>query len=183
MSKSVPFDFLWTYFLTRHQSGCSNTFASACQTTVAHTPHTTHINKHWTPTLIQKSLNMYLLLITLEINSSGTAVTGACCYWQTAVAVTNNMRCLSILHCNPPIRLSLSSCFFFFLTFPAASLCLSKLSSPFSFSQVSWEMIPEPKHLSPQQSTETKLHRKELQGRSGQQERMKGRGVYEIKAL
>lgn len=67
-----------------------------------------HINKHPTATLIQKSLNMHLLLITLEINSSGSAVTGARCYWQTAVAVTDNMRYLSIPYCNPPIRLSLS---------------------------------------------------------------------------
>lgn len=44
-------------------------------------------------------------------------------------------------------------------------------------------MIPEPKHLSQQQSTETKLHREELQGGSGQQERMRGQSVYEIKAL
>lgn len=41
-------------------------------------------------------------------------------------------------------------------------------------------MIPEAKHLSQQQSTEAKLHRKELQGGSGQQEVMKERGIYEI---
>lgn len=59
-----------------------------------------------------KSLNMYLLLITLEINSSGRAVTGPRCYWQNAVAVTDNMSCLRILHCNLPIRLSLSLWFY-----------------------------------------------------------------------
>lgn len=41
-------------------------------------------------------------------------------------------------------------------------------------------MIPEAKHLSQQQSSEAKLHRKELQGGSGQQEVMKERGIYEI---
>lgn len=89
-----------------------------------------HKHKRRTPTLIQKSLNMYLLLITLEINSSGSAVTGACCYWQTALVVTDNMRYLSILHCNPPIYLSPSlSLFVFFLqTFPS----LSRSASPSS---------------------------------------------------
>ncbi len=181
ISKCVLSDLLSSHFLTRQQNRCMSMFTSACQSTATHT-HQTHTNKHWTPTLIQKSLNMYSLLITLEINSSGRAVTGARCYWQTAVAVTDNMRYLRILHCNPPICLTLSLCFFL-LAFPAPSFCLSELGPPFSFSQVSWEMIPEPKHLSQQQSTETKSHWKEFQGRCGQQERMKGRGIYEIKAL
>lgn len=106
MSKWVLSDLLSSCFLTRQQNWCMSMFTLHVKTR-QHT-HQTHINKHWTPTLIQKSLNMYLLLITLEINSSGRALTGARCYWQTAVAVTDNMRYLSILHCNPPIRLSLS---------------------------------------------------------------------------
>lgn len=144
--------------------------------------HQTH--KHRTRTLIRKSLNMHLLLITLEINSSGRAVTGARCYWQTAVAVTDNMRYLSILHCNPHIRLSLSPSLPLLLpsTIPCSLVLQAQLPFPFS-RVVRWEMIPEPKHLSQQQSTETKLHREELQGRSGKQERMRGQSVYEIKAL
>lgn len=94
------------------------------------------------------------------------------------MAVTDNMRYLSILHCNPPICLSL--CVFFSPTFPAPLYCFSKPSPPFPFSQGSWEMIPEAKHLSQQQSTEAKLHWKELQGGSGQQKVMKERGIYEI---
>lgn len=140
------------------------------------------INKHWTPALIRKSLNMYLLLITLEINSSGRAVTGARCYWQTAVAVTDNTRCLSILHCNPPICLSPPR------SSPSNTPPLPRSASPssappFSFSQVGREMTPEPKHLSQQQSTGAKLHRKGWRGRCGQRERMRGQGTYETKVL
>lgn len=105
-----------------------------------HQTHNTHkqiLKLYFNP----ESLNMYLLFITPKINSSGRAVTGARYSWQTAVALTDNMKYLSILHCNSPVSLSVSA--FFFRTFPAPLLCLSKHSSPFSFSQVSWEMIPE----------------------------------------
>ena len=69
------------------------------------------------------SLNIYLLLITLEINSSWGAATGARCYWQTAVAVTDNTRYLGILHCNHAIRLSLPLPSVFF-SLPNAPLSL-----------------------------------------------------------
>lgn len=77
MSKCVLFDFFSSCFLPWHQNWRMKMFISACQNSAAHRAHT--VNKHWTPTLIPNSLNMYLLLITLEINSSGFAVTGACC--------------------------------------------------------------------------------------------------------
>lgn len=44
-------------------------------------------------------------------------------------------------------------------------------------------MIPELKHLSPQQSTEGKLHRKALPEKCGQQGLMERWSIFEIKAL
>lgn len=108
---------------------------SACKKKCTHTKQT--FCKH---TLYQyfttQSLNMYLLLIMLEINLSWRAEIGARCYWQTDVAVTDNMRYSDILHCKPRVCVSLSLCFFH-LTCPAL---LHYLCSPGSFLLQSGEL-------------------------------------------
>lgn len=123
--------------VTQHQHRHWNMFISACQNTAAHTH--THTKTQWAPTLIQKSLNMHLLLITLEMNPSGRTVTGARCHWQTAVAVTDNMRRLGILHCEPPPPSPLSPSAFLLQILPAPSLSASPRSgSPLLSPSVRW---------------------------------------------